>query len=148
MESLIIFIFTILLIFEVYYILKIKRSTAIKVTNSNFKYPQGRDCKLVVDGKTLKQLNNEGKYVVIITGDVLNPDYSNGDFVIISRIIPEKIKRNQYVLVKTIEGRMIVKIQRVHRDGTWTVMYDEFFKFKIYSKEKIEGIIVNKIRRG
>lgn len=148
MESLIIFIFTILIVFEVYYILKIKRSTAIKVTNSNFKYPQGRDCKLVVDGKTLKQLNNEGKYVVIITGDNLNPDYSNGDFVIISRIIPEKIKRNQYVLVKTIEGRMIVKIQRVHRDGTWTVMYDEFFKFKIYSKEKIEGIIVNKIRRG
>ena len=148
MESLIIFIFTILIVFEVYYILKIKRSTAIKVTNSNFKYPQGRDCKLVVDGKTLKQLNNEGKYVVIITSDNLNPDYSNGDFVIISRIIPEKIKRDQYVLVKTIEGRMIVKIQRVHRDGTWTVMYDEFFKFKIYSKEKIEGIIVNKIRRG
>ena len=148
MESLIIFILTILLVFGVYYILKIKRSTAIKVTNSNFKYPQGRDCKLVVDGKTLKQLNNEGKYVVIITGDDLNPDYSNGDFVIISRIIPEKIKRDQYVLVKTIEGRKIVKIQRVHRDGTWTVICNEFFKFKIRSKKEIEGVIENKIRRG
>lgn len=145
MEILFIFILGIL-VFG-YYMLKTKRLSS-EITNSydNFKYPQGRDCKLVVNGETLKHLSSKGKYVVIVTGDSLNPDYSNGDFVIISRILPEKIKRGQYVLIKNGLHKCIVKICTVHRDGTWTVTYDGF-KFKI-CKEEIGGIIENKIRRG
>lgn len=143
MEILFIFILGILVVG--YYIFKTKRLVS-EITNDNFKYPQGRDCKLVVNGETLKHLSSKGKYVVIVTGDSLNPDYSNGDFVIISRILPEKIKRGQYVLIKNGLHKHIVKICTVHRDGTWTVTYDGL-KFKI-CKEEIGGILENKIRRG
>lgn len=139
----ILFIFILSILFG-YYMLK-TRQLVSETTNSNFKYPQGRDCKLVVNGETLKHLSSKGKYVVIVTGDSLNPDYSNGDFVIISRILPEKIKRGQYILIE-YGHKCIAKICTVHRDGTWTVTCDEF-KFKI-RKEEIGGIIENKIRRG
>ena len=144
MEILFIFILSIL-IFG-YYMLKTRRLVSETTVNSNFKYPQGTDCKLVVNEETLKHLSSKGKYVVIITGDGLNPDYSDGDFVIISRILPEKIKRGQYILTKNGLHKCIAKICTVHRDGTWTAMCDEF-KFKI-RKEEIGGIIENKIRRG
>lgn len=140
----ILFIFILSILFG-YYMLK-TRQLVSETTNSNFKYPQGRDCKLVVNGETLKHLSSKGKYVVIVTGDSLNPDYSNGDFVIISRILPEKIKRGQYILIENGLHKCIAKICTVHRDGTWTVTCDEF-KFKI-RKEEIGGIIENKIRRG
>lgn len=143
MEILFIFILSIL-VFG-YYMLKTRRLVS-EITNGNFKYPQGTDCKLVVNGETLKHLSSKGKYVVIITGDSLNPDYSDGDFVIISRILPEKIKRGQYILIKNGLHKCIAKICTVHRDGTWTVIYDEF-RFKI-RKEEIGGIIENKLRRG
>ena len=148
MEIIFIFILSILILILVfgYYMLKTKRLVSEDIVNSNFKYPQGRDCKLMVNGETLKHLSSKGKYVVIVTGDSLNPDYSNGDFVIISRILPKKIKRGQYILIKNKFHKCIVKICTVHRDGTWTAICDEF-KFKIH-KEEIGGIIENKIRRG
>lgn len=141
----IIFIFIISILVFGYYMLK-TRQLVSKTTNGNFKYPQGTDCKLVVNGKTLKHLSSQGKYVVIVTGDSLNPDYSNGDFVIISRILPEKIKKGQYVLIENKLHKCIVKICTVHKDGTCTATYDGF-KFKI-CKEEIGGIIENKLRRG
>lgn len=144
MEILFIFILSIL-VFG-YYMLKTRQLVSEATVNSNFKYPQGRDCKLIVDGKTLKHLSSEGKYIVIVTDDSLNPDYSNGDFVIISRILPEKIKRGQYILIENGLHKCIVKICTVHRDGTWTVICDEF-KTKICKKD-IGGIVENKIRRG
>lgn len=134
------------LIFILYQQIRVRHKIITMEKPYNFKYPQGKDCKMVID-ETLLQLNKEGKYVVIITDDSLSPDYSNGDFVIISRTIPEKIKRGLCVLVKTTEQhRCIAKICTAHRDGTWTVILDEF-KFIIH-KEEIDGIIENKIRRG
>lgn len=121
-------------------ILRISRSKEINIAHTDFKYPQGKDCRMLVDGKTLKNLNVEGKYVIILNTNELLPVYKIGDYVIVDRSKPEKLKKGDCILTNKL---MLIKISTVHRDGNLTGIR-EGQKIKL-SPSDISGVIKSKL---